>query len=329
MAFGGGGIALSRPLVDALLASFSADNIAHCVPRYFAQALWAVGDAALSWCIADLGVPLTRLAGFRQLDVRGDSRLLLQHWVSRAPLLSVHHVFVIEPLLRGVSVPDGIARLMQAFAAFRDGCVAAAVAGAGLRRALMRLAAAGSLDGDTSGGNAAAMCAAAFLGLGWTDDAAQNVTVAVNAGVSVRVWPGRLPQRWLSRVVPVHGYTSWEGDANFSFEAAQVPASWSCHCVEFEAVVVGTSGDGLNTAQTTPPTAIAAFERIAPRNCSVPAEVVQSLPPPFRGPSLRVANLPCAGSSAVVLPQGKAPLDGGVIDPGFDVGVVPCLVRAP
>ncbi|KAJ3706895.1 hypothetical protein LUZ61_010600 [Rhynchospora tenuis] len=89
MAYGGGGFAISRPLAEAI-ASMQDE----CLNRY--PALYG-SDDRIQACMAELGVPLTRHPGFHQYDVYGDLLgLLLAHPV--APLISLHHLDVVQPI---------------------------------------------------------------------------------------------------------------------------------------------------------------------------------------------------------------------------------------
>ncbi|THU66554.1 hypothetical protein C4D60_Mb05t15370 [Musa balbisiana] len=89
MAYGGGGFAISAPLAAAL--SRVQDR---CLRRY--PALYG-SDDRIQACMAELGVPLTRHPGFHQYDVYGDLLgLLTAHPV--APLLSLHHLDVVQPI---------------------------------------------------------------------------------------------------------------------------------------------------------------------------------------------------------------------------------------
>ncbi|KAF3340351.1 hypothetical protein FCM35_KLT16122 [Carex littledalei] len=89
MAYGGGGFAISRPLAQALAAMQDG-----CLNRY--PVLYG-SDDRIQACMAELGVPLTRHPGFHQYDVYGDLLgLLLAHPV--APLISLHHLDVVQPI---------------------------------------------------------------------------------------------------------------------------------------------------------------------------------------------------------------------------------------
>ncbi|KAL4348617.1 hypothetical protein GQ457_17G022960 [Hibiscus cannabinus] len=94
MAFGGGGIAISYPLAEAL-SNFHDD----CIDRY--PKLYG-SDDRLHACITELGVPLTREHGFHQWDIRGNAHgLLSSHPI--APFVSIHHVEYVDPFYPGLS----------------------------------------------------------------------------------------------------------------------------------------------------------------------------------------------------------------------------------
>jgi len=349
MAFGGGGMALSRPLFDALVVPSDRD-IEHCVPRYFNRL--PTGDSRLSLCIADLGVPLTKHAGFRQFDVGGDVRLLLQHWVARAPLISMHHMYGYNAILGGGSVVEGVARLTRAFHAFLSGCtaaersrgllppVAAGRSHGAIGRTMPRL---GVRTGIAAATLPRAECGGAFLGLTWAYSSELDVTVAVNAGFSVRVWPGRLPLHWFSKVVPVHGYRPWQPrlGTGFTFEAAEVDADWACKAVEFEATDDAAVVAGSRALMNASLPIIVIYERTTPRSCNNAAALL-AVPGIFSGQSLRVAMFPCpelafrsSGRRRAVEfhRQGSADVRHAVAEgaetlAAYDIGVTPCLVRA-
>ncbi|KAG0454012.1 hypothetical protein HPP92_025316 [Vanilla planifolia] len=89
MAYGGGGFAISRTLAIAL--SRMQDRCIHRYPALYGS------DDRIQACMAELGVPLTRHPGFHQFDVYGDLLgLLAAHPV--APLVSLHHLDVVEPI---------------------------------------------------------------------------------------------------------------------------------------------------------------------------------------------------------------------------------------
>ncbi|KAH7542558.1 hypothetical protein FEM48_Zijuj02G0086800 [Ziziphus jujuba var. spinosa] len=104
MAYGGGGFAISYPLAKEL------EKIQdRCIQRY--PGLYG-SDDRIQACMAELGVPLTREAGFHQYDVYGDLLGLLgAHPV--APLVSIHHLDVVEPIFPRMSRVNALQRLFQ------------------------------------------------------------------------------------------------------------------------------------------------------------------------------------------------------------------------
>ncbi|KAI5334610.1 hypothetical protein L3X38_024743 [Prunus dulcis] len=104
MAFGGGGYALSYPLVATL-----ATKLDECIERY---PYLRVSDFMLHSCLADLGVALTQEKGFHQIDLHGDiSGLLSSH--PQSPLLSLHHIDTIDPIFPSMSRSESINHLMR------------------------------------------------------------------------------------------------------------------------------------------------------------------------------------------------------------------------
>ncbi|KAJ4882950.1 hypothetical protein Rs2_33043 [Raphanus sativus] len=105
MAYGGGGYALSYPLVEALVRKLD-----ECVEKY--HFIWA-GDQLQSFCLADLGADLIPEKGFHQMDLRGDlSGLLSSH--PTAPLLSLHHFEAVAPLFPGMDHQGSVLHIMKA-----------------------------------------------------------------------------------------------------------------------------------------------------------------------------------------------------------------------
>ncbi|KAL5697730.1 hypothetical protein ACHQM5_028847 [Ranunculus cassubicifolius] len=105
MAFGGAGYALSYPL-----AKVFAKICDSCLARY--HHLYG-GDARISSCLAELGISLTRDAGFHQSDVRGDiSGLLAGHPLH--PLVSLHHTENIDPIFPKMNRHQAFKHLFEA-----------------------------------------------------------------------------------------------------------------------------------------------------------------------------------------------------------------------
>lgn len=102
MAYGGGGFAISYPLAVALEKMQD-----RCIQRY--PGLYG-SDDRIQACMAELGVPLTKEKGFHQFDVYGNLfGLLAAHPVT--PLVSLHHLDVVEPIFPNVSRVQALKRL--------------------------------------------------------------------------------------------------------------------------------------------------------------------------------------------------------------------------
>ncbi|KAL9296988.1 hypothetical protein ACSQ67_022884 [Phaseolus vulgaris] len=103
MAYGGGGFAISYPLAVALEKMQD-----KCLLRY--PALFG-SDDRIQACMAELGVPLTKEIGFHQFDVYGNVfGLLAAHPIT--PLVSMHHLDVIEPIFPNASRLEALQRLI-------------------------------------------------------------------------------------------------------------------------------------------------------------------------------------------------------------------------
>ncbi|KAL3523853.1 hypothetical protein ACH5RR_016687 [Cinchona calisaya] len=106
MAFGGGGFAISYPLAAELVRIMDG-----CLDRYYNfygsdQRVWA--------CVKELGVSLTRERGFHQIDIRGDLfGLLAAH--PMVPLVSLHHLDEVKPLLPNLNQHESLRKLIQAY----------------------------------------------------------------------------------------------------------------------------------------------------------------------------------------------------------------------
>ncbi|KAL8216717.1 hypothetical protein R6Q57_023554 [Mikania cordata] len=104
MAYGGGGFAISYPLAKALEKMQD-----RCIQRY--PGLYG-SDDRMQACMAELGVPLTKELGFHQYDVYGNLfGLLAAHPVT--PIVSLHHLDVVEPIFPEVTRVEALKRLMQ------------------------------------------------------------------------------------------------------------------------------------------------------------------------------------------------------------------------
>ncbi|XP_071711467.1 uncharacterized protein [Rutidosis leptorrhynchoides] len=106
MAFGGGGFALSYPLAAELVRIFDT-----CLDRY----RYFYGSDQRVWaCVSELGVSLTIERGFHQMDVRGDaSGLLSAHPMT--PLVSLHHLDYIKPLLPNRTAYESLNTIIQTY----------------------------------------------------------------------------------------------------------------------------------------------------------------------------------------------------------------------
>ncbi|XAR52353.1 Glycoprotein-N-acetylgalactosamine 3-beta-galactosyltransferase [Bertholletia excelsa] len=99
MAFGGGGIAISLPLAEAL--STMQDECLERYPKLYGS------DDRLHACITELGIPLTRENGFHQFDIRGNAHgLLSSHPI--APFVSMHHVEAVSPFYPGLNTLNSL-----------------------------------------------------------------------------------------------------------------------------------------------------------------------------------------------------------------------------
>ncbi|XP_051131213.1 uncharacterized protein LOC127251525 [Andrographis paniculata] len=104
MAYGGGGFAISYPLAVELEKMQD-----KCIQRY--PGLYG-SDDRIQACMAELGVPLTKEIGFHQYDVYGNLLGLLgAHPV--APLVSLHHLDVVDPIFPGANRLEAIHRLFE------------------------------------------------------------------------------------------------------------------------------------------------------------------------------------------------------------------------
>ncbi|KAF8413215.1 hypothetical protein HHK36_001191 [Tetracentron sinense] len=102
MAYGGGGFAISYPLAKELAKM--QDRCIQSYPELYGS------DDRMQACMAELGVPLTKEVGFHQLDVYGSLfGLLAAHPVT--PLVSMHHLDVVEPIFPNVNRVEALRRL--------------------------------------------------------------------------------------------------------------------------------------------------------------------------------------------------------------------------
>ncbi|GMP49524.1 hypothetical protein CsSME_00016471 [Camellia sinensis var. sinensis] len=104
MAFGGGGFAISYPLAKELEKMQD-----RCIQRY--PGLYG-SDDRIQACMSELGVPLTKEPGFHQYDVYGSLLGLLgAHPV--APLVSLHHLDVVDPIFPRMTRVQSVRHLFQ------------------------------------------------------------------------------------------------------------------------------------------------------------------------------------------------------------------------
>ncbi|KFK42541.1 hypothetical protein AALP_AA1G007900 [Arabis alpina] len=103
MAYGGGGFAISYPLAKALEKMQD-----RCIQRY--PKLYG-SDDRIHACMSELGVPLTREVGFHQFDLFGEVLgLLSAHPL--APIVSVHHLDIVDPVFPNMGRVNALKRLM-------------------------------------------------------------------------------------------------------------------------------------------------------------------------------------------------------------------------
>ncbi|KAF2555560.1 hypothetical protein F2Q68_00012680 [Brassica cretica] len=103
MAYGGGGFAISYPLAKALEKMQD-----RCIQRY--PDLYG-SDDRIHACMAELGVPLTREVGFHQFDIYGKLLgLLSAHPL--APIVSMHHLDIVDPVFPNMGRVNAMKRLM-------------------------------------------------------------------------------------------------------------------------------------------------------------------------------------------------------------------------
>ncbi|OWM67527.1 hypothetical protein CDL15_Pgr028390 [Punica granatum] len=104
MGFGGGGLALSYPLVAAM-----SKKLDGYIKRY--PNLWS--DHLIYMCILDLGVAISQQKGFHQIDLRENiAGFLSSH--PQSPLLSLHHFDVVDPIFPSMNRTESNRHLMKA-----------------------------------------------------------------------------------------------------------------------------------------------------------------------------------------------------------------------
>ncbi|KAG7015290.1 hypothetical protein SDJN02_22925, partial [Cucurbita argyrosperma subsp. argyrosperma] len=103
MAYGGGGFAISYPLAKEIEKMQDG-----CLERY--PELYG-SDDRIQACMAELGVPLIKEPGFHQYDIYGSLfGLLAAHPVT--PLVSLHHLDIVEPIFPAVTRLEALRRLL-------------------------------------------------------------------------------------------------------------------------------------------------------------------------------------------------------------------------
>ncbi|CAA0154335.1 unnamed protein product [Arabidopsis thaliana] len=103
MAYGGGGFAISYPLAKALEKMQD-----RCIQRY--SELYG-SDDRIHACMSELGVPLTKELGFHQIDLYGKLLgLLSAHPL--APLVSIHHLDLVDPVFPNMGRVNAMRRFM-------------------------------------------------------------------------------------------------------------------------------------------------------------------------------------------------------------------------
>ncbi|KAM2920753.1 uncharacterized protein LOC126629675 [Malus sylvestris] len=106
MAYGGGGFAISYPLAARLVGLMDG-----CLERY---SNFYGSDQRVSACVSEMGVPLTKLGGFHQLDIRGDPYgILAAHPLT--PLVSLHHLDSMKPMFPSQTHLDSLKSLLRAY----------------------------------------------------------------------------------------------------------------------------------------------------------------------------------------------------------------------
>ncbi|PIA34263.1 hypothetical protein AQUCO_03800092v1 [Aquilegia coerulea] len=102
MAYGGGGFAISYALAKEIEKMQD-----RCIQRY--PELYG-SDDRMQACMAEIGVPLTKMPGFHQFDVYGNVMgLLTAHPV--APLVSLHHLDIIDPIFPNMTRLEALQHL--------------------------------------------------------------------------------------------------------------------------------------------------------------------------------------------------------------------------
>lgn len=230
MGMGGGGVALSRPLVQALVEHAShPHSLASCLVRYAPD---FGGDKKLALCVADAGGMFTREPGFHQLDVRGDYSGLLAYEVSKTPLLSLHHMYVSPPIFTGAWSPG---HELQSPKRWAERTAARGAGGQGTDV----LAAMDQLFASYSD-HTALVGPEAFLALHVAHVRQLRVTLALNIGWSLRLFTGPpKPRSHFFKLIPADADV-WEPAARM------VPAN-----ADRGSALSGKTGTVIKTAAST------------------------------------------------------------------------------
>ncbi|XP_016449751.1 uncharacterized protein LOC107774652 [Nicotiana tabacum] len=103
---GGGGFAISYPLAAELVKILDG-----CINRYH----YLFGsDQKIAACMAEIGVPLTNELGFHQVYIQGSARgFFAAHPV--APLVSLHHLEIVDPLIPLMSQVESTKKVIKAY----------------------------------------------------------------------------------------------------------------------------------------------------------------------------------------------------------------------
>lgn len=183
MAYGGGGIAFSRPVVEALASQPAHPRSLESCMRRYRKGLVDTGDEKLSRCVADLGVALTVEPGFHQVDLRGDITPVLQNLYSRQPLVSLHHMYVADCVYRQFG-EDKLSAMEHLYKAYRAHTRAGRQQPASM---------------SSSSCLAGAIASQDFLLLRFSHDVQRKATLVANLGLSVRIWPEPLLSNGLTK----------------------------------------------------------------------------------------------------------------------------------
>ncbi|KAE9462217.1 hypothetical protein C3L33_05872, partial [Rhododendron williamsianum] len=102
--FGGGGFALSYPLVSAMVK-----DLEGCLKRYPNLPSY---DLITQYCVDELGVSLSVERGIHQIDLKGDiSGFLSSH--PQTPLMSLHHLDKVAPIFPSMDRLKSLSHLMK------------------------------------------------------------------------------------------------------------------------------------------------------------------------------------------------------------------------